>query len=158
MEILVDFVFAFAFIFIGYYVTRALEKRQLPKIETARQKAISGKWSGIYKQEANEKRDGCELSIDMDLKAGPRKIVGTMIVSEDMEYEFDIEGAFYHNKYLRLHYTASGKTESAVDFGSMFLVLGDFPNKMSGKLAGYGSVSETLITGNLMIEKHNNAN
>lgn len=81
-----------------------------------------------------------------------------MIVSENMEYEFDLEGAFYHNKYLRLHYTASGKTESAVDFGSIFLVLGDFPNKISGKLAGYGSISEALISGSLSFEKQNNTN
>ena len=158
VEILIDVVLALVFIVVGFYITRALEKRHLPKIAVARQKAITGKWFGVYRQEDNDNREGCELSIKMYLKAGSRSIIGTMTVSEDTEYEFNIEGSFYHNKYLRLNYTASGKTESAVDFGSMFLVLGDFPDKMSGKLAGYGSVSESLISGNLAIERYNNAN
>ena len=158
MEIFIDVVSALIFIVVGFYITRYLEKRHLPKIAIARQKAITGKWHGVYRQEPNDNREGCELSINLDLNAGPRSIIGTMSVSEDVLYEFNIEGSFYHNKYLRINYTASGKTESAVDFGSIFLVLGDFPNKMSGKLAGYGSVSEALITGGLTIEKNNNAN
>jgi len=158
MDILIDIVFAFVFIIVGFYVTRALEKRHLPKITTARQKAITGEWNGIYKQENNDNREGCELSIKMNLSAGSRLVVGVMTVSEETKFEFNIDGSFYHNKYLRLNYTASGETESAVDFGSIFLVLGDFPNKMSGRLAGYGSVSESLISGVITMEKNNDEN
>lgn len=153
MEFLINIVVAFAFIFIGFYVTRALEKRHLPKIALARRKAISGKWFGVYHQDSNKNRDGHDLAITLEIEAGARLIVGRMTVEEDAIYEFSVEGSFYHNKYLRLNYTASGNTESAVDFGSMFLVLGDFPNKIAGKLAGYGSVSEALISGTLVLEK-----
>lgn len=44
--------------FWGYYLHRALEKRQLPKISAARRKAITGNWEGTYHQDANERQIG----------------------------------------------------------------------------------------------------
>lgn len=141
--------------FWGFYLNRFLEKRHLPKITAARQKALSGEWKGIYTQERNESREKRDFSIVLSLDAGPRLVTGVMHVVEENEFQFHTEGSFYHNKYLRLSYTASGDTENAIDFGSIFLVLGDYPNKMSGKLAGYGSISENLISGSIVLEKHN---
>ncbi len=140
--------------FMGFYITRFLEKRHLPKITKARQKAINGKWEGTYKQDANKHREEKALKIEFILEALPRKIIGKMIVEDEKKYTFSIEGPFYHNKYLRLNYTASNETEFAIDFGSIFLVLGDYPDTMDGKIAGYGSMSRALISGNVSIKKN----
>jgi len=139
--------------FFGFYLNRALEKRYLPKITSARQKAISGVWEGTYKQEDSEKRDEQNISFKLTLNAGSRTVTGLMSVVDTTNFEFHVEGSFYHNKYLRLNYTASGITEDAIDFGSIFLILGDYPNKMAGKLVGYGSISETLISGIIELNK-----
>ena len=141
----------------GFYINGALEKRRLPKITSARQKAISGTWVGTYKQAESKNREKQDISIKLTLNAGSRLVTGIMLVTDTAEFQFHIEGSFYHNKYLRLNYTASGVTEDAIDFGSVFLVLGDYPNKMAGKLAGYGSISESLISGSIELNKHNNA-
>jgi hypothetical protein len=154
----IDIVFAFVFIVVGFYITRALEKRHLPKITASRKKAISGEWAGVFRQDQNENREEKEFPIKLTLIAGTRSITGIMVVDENATFEFRVDGTFYHNKYLRLNYTASGVTEAAVDFGSIFLVLGDYPDRMTGKLAGYGSISESLISGPLTLEKHTNAN
>jgi hypothetical protein len=159
---LIEIIFALALTvagsFWGFYLNRYLEKRHLPKITAARQKAISGEWIGIYAQDENDNRERKDLSIVLRLDAGPRLVNGLMIVSEETKFQFHIEGSFYHNKYLRLNYIASGDTEYAIDFGSIFLVLGDYPNKMTGKLAGYGSISEALISGSISLEKNITAN
>ena len=119
----------------------------MPKITTARQKALTGTWSGKCIQDQSTKRESQELTFKLELNAGRRRISGILYVEDTNDFQFSIEGAFYHNKYLRLNYTAHGATEDAIDFGSIFLVLGDFPNKMNGKLVGYGSISEAIISG-----------
>lgn len=155
VEIFIDIGFAFVFLFIGYYLTRALDKHHLPRIEVARQELITGKWSGVYSQEANKNKEGCELPIFMELKAGPKLITGTMIVSDRKEYEFNVEGIFYYQRYLRLNYSAAGKSKTAIDLGVLFLELDDaIEEKIIGKLAGYGSDSKTLISGSLSINKY----
>lgn len=139
--------------FWGYYLHRALEKRQLPRISDARRKSITGNWAGVYYQDANEKRDAQEIRVSLELTAGSRLVTGMMRISDAADFQFHVEGAFYHDRYLRLNYTASGATEHAIDFGAIFLVLGDLPDKMSGKVAGYGSISESLISGVVDLKK-----
>ncbi len=140
--------------FWGFYLNRFLERKSLPKITLARRKAISGKWIGKYAQDDNINRERKDLSIELELNAGSREIKGKMIVEEErLKFEFSILGSFHHNKYLSLNYTASEETAGAIDFGSIFLSLGDFPDKMTGKVAGYGSISEALISGDIHVEK-----
>ncbi len=137
----------------GFYINRGLENLHLPKIGRKRRQAISGDWEGVYHQAANEKREAQEIAFRLSLKAGSRAIKGRLDVRDTTDYEFGIEGAFYHERYLRLNYTAVGSSAHAIDFGSMFLVLADYPDHMSGLLAGYGSLSEGLINGTVELKR-----
>ncbi len=139
--------------FWGYYLTRTLDKRSLPKIEASRRRAMEGHWVGEFHQQASLNRPATTINIHLEIQAGRRQVTGKMWVEDNSKFEFKIQGAFYHNRYLRLNYTAFGESESAIDFGSLFLILGDFPKKMHGNLAGYGSLSETLIAGTLELTK-----
>lgn len=139
--------------FFGFFVSFWLEKQRLPRITSARREAITGTWEGVFEQEKNERREPQKIAIKLQLKAGSRSVTGVMSVKDNAVFRFDVDGAFYHNRYLRLNYIACGETENAIDFGAVFLILGDFPNKMVGKLAGYGSISETLIAGVVALKK-----
>ncbi len=66
---------------------------------------------------------------------------------------FKFKDLFYYNRYLRLTYTTTDETEDTIDFGSVFLILGDVPTSMVGKIVGYGSISQTLISGTMQLEK-----
>jgi hypothetical protein len=135
----------------GFYINRGLEKLHLPKI--GRRDAISGEWEGIYHQEANEKREAQDIALRLSLKAGSRAIKGSLDIRDEEDFEFDIEGAFYHERYLRLNYTTTGSSATTIDFGAMFLVLADRPDSMSGRLAGYGSQSSGLISGTVELRR-----
>ncbi|MEJ2453645.1 MAG: hypothetical protein P8103_05755 [Candidatus Thiodiazotropha sp.] len=137
----------------GFYINRGLENLHLPKIGRTRRQAISGDWEGVYHQQANEKREAQEIVFRLSLKAGSRAIKGRLEIRDNTDYEFDIEGAFYHERYLRLNYTAAGSSAASIDFGAMFLVLADRPDTMSGLLAGYGSLSEGLINGTVDLRR-----
>lgn len=138
--------------FWGFYLNNILEKRYLPKIEKVIQEAISGTWNGIFHQDKNENRPEQEIPIIFKFKATPRMIKGTMLVEDINKYNFKVEGAYYRGIYLRLTYTG----EKAIDFGSIFLFLAPRLDEMQGKIAGYGSISKTLISGNVQLEKVQN--
>lgn len=152
-DLAINVIIAFAFVFIGYYVTRALDRRHLPKIEAARQEAITGTWKGVSRQDKNKNREACEFPVELVLKAGPRLVTGTMVVTDGMRYEFDVEGTFEYHKYLKLSYAAAGKTASAFDFGTLFLELDDCAAEISGSYAGYGSASKFLVSGQLSLQR-----
>jgi len=153
VQILFSFALMIVGSFWGYFLNRILDQKSLPKIEASRRRSLRGCWHGVYKQDYNHKRPSVEIPIEIELKVGPRKVTGVMFVSDTSRFEFNLEGAFYHNKYLRLSYTAHGETEDVIDFGALFLVLGDIPNKMAGNVAGYGSMTEGLISGTVSLVK-----
>jgi len=76
-----------------------------------------------------------------------------MQMTDDEDFEFLIEGAFYHDKYLRLNYTATGCSCHAIDFGTLFLVVDAYPKKMLGELSGYGSITDGLISGKIQVNR-----
>ena len=152
-EIILSIVSTIVGIIGGGYFSRFLEMSYLPKITAARRIALSGKWKGMYLQEKNEKRAKQNIPVEVTLNAGSRRVTGIMQLKDGSDFQFDVEGSFSHDMYLRLNYSASGATKDAIDFGVIFIKLGQFPNKMTGKLAGSGSISETLISGSVELTK-----
>ncbi len=145
---------AVATLFAGYYLNRHLDERSLPKISRARRKSLSGTWQGIYRQDSSNGRAALELALSVTLTAGRRTVHGAMeVMDAGVTFEFRVAGSFHHDEYLRLTYDAVGKTEHAKDFGVVFLRLNGLANGLAGRIAGYGSVSEALISGTVELRK-----
>lgn len=142
----------------GVYFQRVIERQSLPFIDYSRRKALNGEWSGVFQQQQNTRREALSLQVRITLKSSSRSVKGTMIVSDTSEFEFGLEGAFIHARFLRLNYSSIGKSSEAIDFGTLLLMLADYPNKMSGSLCGYGSISEQIVNGSIILNKDNHIN
>lgn len=76
-----------------------------------------------------------------------------MLVRDKQDFTFSIDGAFYHDRFVRLNYTPSEASSDWIDFGACLMVLGDLPDTMDGSLTGWGSISRTFISGDLELRK-----
>jgi hypothetical protein len=145
---------------IGIYVTRLHNTIKIPFLTNERKRSLRGHWHGIYKQDANSKRTATDLQIELSLEPKLKLIQGKMIVKElskktnnyDNIYRFEVAGYFLHDRFLQLTYKCCGKSSKAVDIGSLFLKVSDSGGEMHGRLAGWGSISEDVISGTVTLE------
>lgn len=152
---LFDILLGVILIFAGYFVNAWLDLRSLPKISAARREALNGNWQGFFNQDTVNNHPAKKIPIKVRIAAGRRVVKGEMRVTDsNMEFEFRFKGSFHGDEYLRLDYDATGKTQHAKDFGVVFMRLNDLANGLNGKINGYGSIAETLISGSVSLEKY----
>jgi len=139
---------------IGIILQKLIDRIQYPIIKDKRKRALNGKWKGCIFQRENKKRKEQSIQLILDIKAQRRLVKCKMsVVDENDEFEFEVSGGFFHDRYLRLEYETCGKSDACIDFGSIFLELDDRPDKMVGKIIGYGSLSRDMIDGDIEIKK-----
>ena len=141
---------------IGFILHTSLDRRHLPFVEKGRRKAVTGEWEGELSQQDNENRTGVTIPIQLSFKANARSVTGTMTIRErepEGIYTFDVTGSFHFDKYLRFEYGTSGSKDTTIDFGNMFMMLNNTSTEMTGKMVGFGSISNTLIASDIKLEK-----
>jgi hypothetical protein len=145
---------------VGIYVTRLHNTIKIPFLTSERKRSLRGCWHGIYKQDENSKRKATDLELELHLEPKLKIIQGKMIVKEinrktssfDNTYRFEVIGYFLHDRFLQLNYKCCGKSSKAIDIGSLFLKVSDSGGEMHGRLAGWGSISEDVISGTITLE------
>lgn len=154
IEILISLAFTGIGIIGGYAFQRIADRRQYLAIATPRQRKLTATWTGTVQQVATDDRAAVELPITLELQAGSRTIRGSAkIEDEGRLFEFDVDGAFLSGSYLRLNYSAEKSPSAALDFGVLFLRVGDIPETMTGRLVGYGSITNSLINGTVEVKR-----
>ena len=139
-------------VFKGWY-----DRRQLPKIPQDRQDALNGKWKGIGLERQGPKGEPFEFDVEFLLQASDRTVSGKGLVQfavpdeEPFHAEFAVEGKFLQNRFVQLNYW--DLNGSAIQFGGLVVQLSDDGKKLTGHLAGYGSISAKPVTAELRFTK-----
>lgn len=136
-------------------ITRYLDNRGNLTISTGRQAIINGQWKGMLKQ--LDGRSGI-APITVTFVAKRKKVYGSTLIqwpadqhSAAYDAEFDFEGGFLYERYLRIDYVP--KKRHRIQFGAMVFELSPTGETLSGKFVGYGAFSKDIVSGYIELER-----
>ena len=142
---------------------RKLRSKDELEIEPAdsRQPKLVGRWSGTFEQ---PDYPGGPLSVaarvEFDRGSGALKgnarVKATLLATHrsgprDVIITFDLSGGFQHSDLIKLEYRSADP--GIVQFGSMMLELNPEGTRLDGRFVGYGSISESIISGIVALTK-----
>lgn len=133
-----------------YFITKAYERRFLEPIGRNRGEALNGNWQGTIVQST------LIADVDIRLHAKNKEIVG----EAHLRVQFDgvahaitlaVTGGFLYDKFLKLDYKNTNR--GTIQFGTMVLELAPHPSTMEGQYVGYGSLTESIVSGQILLTK-----
>jgi hypothetical protein len=136
---------------ITFFVTKFFEQRHLLPIAGDRRKSLVGHWKGKISQP-----NVGDYDLEMNLNVTKNKVSGLARLGyvEDGKphsIPLSLEGGFFYDRFLKVDYK---NTDSAkIQFGSITLHVSSTSNSMNGKFSGYGSISEAVVGGDILLEK-----
>ena len=141
---------------ITFIVTKAYEKRFLERMPKGRQKALTGKWSGVGYQEIGPDGQPLDAKLSLDLIANGKTVTGTgdytfRLRGTDYHIRIVLDGGFFHDRFLKLDYKNADNT--AVQFGAIITELSSEGRTLRGYYVGYGAISERPVCGTLEVQK-----
>lgn len=94
----------------------------------------------------------------LEFSAGRKRISGVLTIGVELSLpydsynaEFDCTGGFYYGSFLQLNYMARDK--STMQFGSVILKLSGCGNILEGRFAGYGKITEDIVSGTVRLKR-----
>ena len=137
---------------ITFFVTKAYEQRYLLPIGSERKKSLIGYWKGKVTQPGIG-----EYEIDMSISITKHKVLAVAKIQHIQDGNSQIipltlEGGFLYEKFLKMDYKNDDKAN--IQFGSITLDVSPNSKRMKGKFSGYGSISESVVGGDIFLEKH----
>ena len=143
---------------LGLLLAKLTDALELPLIAKKRRRALTGTWIGTIHQHANKNRPQVDVPVVCWIEPGYRRVRGTLMALDgDKKFYFSMEGALQHDRFLQLQYSAAGPISDAIDFGVCFLALRDYPDTIDGLYTGWGSISQSFITGVILLNKKTSA-
>lgn len=143
--------FAFFGGLVTFFVTKLYEQRHLLAISSDRKKSLVGRWKGKVCQP-----NISEYDIELTLSVTKHKVSGEARL-EHLEGEatrivkLSLDGGFLYEKFLKLDY--KNTDSSNIQFGSITLEVSSNSKRMQGKFSGYGSTTESVVGGDMSLEK-----
>lgn len=123
------------------------------RINSNRKKRLEGKWTGIYTGLPGDKVNTTESTFELTFRVGRRKIIGKGVVRgekfNDSNNRLYFEGGFRNDRFLILNYD----NHEVLQFGTMIFELKPTNDKLAGKLVGFGHHSETIVLGDIILQK-----
>jgi hypothetical protein len=94
--------------------------------------------------------------VDLEITAGRKAVTGKAwsrvdIDGQQISVDFDLVGGFFHDRFLKLNYR--NLNPANIQFGAIILELASDPKKMNGVYAGYGSISDGLVSGTVELAR-----
>jgi hypothetical protein len=118
------------------------------KLDSTRREKIEGNWSGKFLGHDILNKE--ERRLDLNLKVKRREITGEAFIKvSEVLHTLNLKGGFRNDRFLILGYDNS----QVVQFGTMVLELKSTNDKLIGKLVGFGHLSETTISGEVLFQK-----
>lgn len=133
-------------------IPKILENLRYTPLIHKRQNQLKGSWRGTTTQsyETGDKQIVVELSIEM--RSTWRKVsIDALVKGGGTELKIRANGGFIWGDYLKLDYES--KDPAIANFGSMFLRLHANGKSLKGRMIGFGSESEQLVHGLVILEK-----
>jgi hypothetical protein len=121
-------------------------------IHKSRRDALKGTWIGRTDQERGP--DGNPLSVTIVTSFTPNRrfisMTGT-VEYNNRTMRMRAKGFLISDNYLRVEYTSVER--EVQNFGVMFLQLSADAKRLRGRMVGYGSASEAIVSGATQLEK-----
>jgi hypothetical protein len=135
----------------AYFVKSLFETRNWTKLR-GRRKAVIGIWDGTISQETVG--TPMLINIRMQFTAGGRKVKGNCQLTSPVNNRYmklDFIGGFYHADFMKFDYL--NHDNSVVQFGSAVLFLSPDGRNLTGRFAGYGSTTNSIVSGEVDLNK-----
>lgn len=149
---LISGLFAISSPLITFVFVRKYDQRELREIKKSESSAITGVWQGRLEQTLYDK------SISMDVhfifSSGKKVVDGVIKLKNPVDnspIELSFTGGFYHGRFIKLDYTNSDTRIR--QFGAMVMSLNDNADELTGKYTGYGSLSNKIINGEIILKR-----
>ncbi|NEQ46949.1 MAG: hypothetical protein F6K00_26775 [Leptolyngbya sp. SIOISBB] len=141
---------------ITYYFTTVLPSKVYPKISTASQSNLNGRWNGSGYQQYGPQGETLEHTFSVTFHCGKRKIAGNAIMHVAVDnakfiMHYKIDGIFFEDRIVSFTYR---NTDSKVrQYGSAVLELDTPGQKLRGLIIGYGFLSKSIVEVRVELEK-----
>jgi hypothetical protein len=133
-------------------IPRVLDNLRYAPLVHKRQNQLKGSWRGTTTQsyETGNKQIVVELTIEM--RSTWRKVsMDALVKGGGTELKVRADGGFIWGDYIKLDYES--KDPAIKNFGSMILHLHANGKSLKGRMIGFGSESEQLVHGSVVLEK-----
>jgi hypothetical protein len=119
-------------------------------------RAISGDWKGRVIPHLGPSGQPAELMLEGSLTVHGNTVTGSIkfLLPDLWKWvgtNYSVNGVLLDARFLQLDYVCGDP--GRMQFGCILLEIDPTGKKMTGKLAGFGAINQTLITADVMIEK-----
>lgn len=138
------------------FLKQYIDNRTKLRIPAGRRRAITGHWEGMAHQEPGPNGQPIDFAVTVELTAGRKTISGRLTIRFELDGKreqarFNVTGGFFHGYFLQLNYTP--RDEATIQFGSVILELDAAGKRLKGRFAGYGKITQTVVSGTAELEK-----
>jgi hypothetical protein len=136
--------------FATWIAKRIYDTRVLHSVSRDRRSVLNGRWLGQIYQERGPEGKEISLRLSIDFIVSRKKVSGNGVVwvvvdGKETEERFLLEGGFLHDQFLQLSYR--NVRGFVLQFGAVTFRLSSSGESLKGKYAGYGSLTEGVVSG-----------
>jgi len=127
------------------------DRRSLGNIK-GRRKAVIGTWSGSIVQEIDS--NVVSFNLEITFSAGKKIVQGDasfISPTNNQLTKLKFIGGFLHERFIKFEY--KNPDESIIQFGSSILDLSSDGKTLNGKFIGYGSATNRIVNGEVMLKR-----
>lgn len=119
-------------------------------------RAIAGQWRGTLSPHRPVEGLPAALPFDVALSVQSSRVTGTGRLTDPayrplVGTDYRLNGVVHYSRFLQLDYVSA--MPGRIQFGSVVLEIDNTGDRMAGKLAGFGAVSQAIVTADVELTK-----
>lgn len=133
-------------------LSRWLGDRDLKVLGGSTRSNVEGRWTGHFDQPTPAPGFPGHVDLKAEFQLKRKRVVGAVDFDiNGRHFKLDCKGGFYEDRILTLHYR---NTESEVrQHGIIMVQLSANGRSLTGKFTGYGSETESIVSGDAKLER-----